>query len=358
MKCFVIMPFGDPQRDPRGCAEFDYIYTHCIKRSVESVTAGTGERIECHRADEEHRPGEVMAHVAEWLAEADLVIADLSSLRPNVFYELGIRHALRNGTIILARQFDDIPFDLRGMRAIRYDYDPISLETLKLALTEAICSAIASTHNPDNPVRRYLLERDSRQLAATPNLKSQEIVQAVAAELNATKEIIAEQLRELRALVTHTTETPSKADQPNRAAIARFEGAWLSLDDTRSKYFAKVVHGELRVVYQYGNRSGATSHFYNLQLVGGQLVGRFAWFENNIEGCVILHEKTINRLIGAWWYLGDIPTSLRSEISLMPPDLPGRNPLRLARVLPTPDPFPAWAVNYFESIASRTGKHL
>ncbi|MDK7536035.1 hypothetical protein OWP14_29035, partial [Bacillus paranthracis] len=51
---------------------------------------------------------------------SDLIVADLTDLNPNVFYELGIAHALRKNVILLTQQIDELPFDLRSYRVLSY----------------------------------------------------------------------------------------------------------------------------------------------------------------------------------------------------------------------------------------------
>ena len=56
------------------------------------------------------------------LVTADLVIADISIHNANVFYELGIRHALRDRRTFLIRcKADDPIFDLQTERYLEYD---------------------------------------------------------------------------------------------------------------------------------------------------------------------------------------------------------------------------------------------
>src|ERR1043166_10028507 len=92
--CFVAMPI---KRDgTEEYAHFMAIYDQGIK----PVVAKSGYQIV--RADEVQKTGAITRDVVQWLATADLVIVDLTDLNPNVFYELGVRHALRaNGTIMI-----------------------------------------------------------------------------------------------------------------------------------------------------------------------------------------------------------------------------------------------------------------
>ncbi|MGH7146465.1 MAG: hypothetical protein ACREIJ_00990 [Nitrospiraceae bacterium] len=101
LKAFVIMPF-----DP----EFSSIYEQLIKPALEEVG------YEVSRADSFLDQQNILKRIVRGIEEADLVIADLTALNPNVFYELGIVHALNVPTILLAQSMDEVPFDLRGYK--------------------------------------------------------------------------------------------------------------------------------------------------------------------------------------------------------------------------------------------------
>jgi hypothetical protein len=73
------------------------------------------------RADQIGKPGMITAQVIEHLANARVVIADLSFHNPNVFYEVALRHACRKPIVQLIRTIDPIPFDLDQFRTIRID---------------------------------------------------------------------------------------------------------------------------------------------------------------------------------------------------------------------------------------------
>ena len=56
------------------------------------------------------------------LVTADLVVADISILNPNVFYELGVRHGVaERGVFMIAAGWSRRPFDVAPDRTFRYD---------------------------------------------------------------------------------------------------------------------------------------------------------------------------------------------------------------------------------------------
>ena len=100
----VMMPFN---------AGFTPVY-ESMKAGVEAA----GMR--CLRADDIWERDHILDDVLSLIWRARVVIADLSGKNPNVFYEAGIAHTLGRDTILVAQSMDDIPFDLQGIRALKY----------------------------------------------------------------------------------------------------------------------------------------------------------------------------------------------------------------------------------------------
>jgi hypothetical protein len=340
------MPIGDPDKDLESAKRFEHIYTHWIKTAVEDLNlAPELGRIGCHRADKEVRPGDIIAQVIEALSEADIVIADLTGRNPNVFYELGVRHALRNNTLLIAQDLEDIPFDLRGQRAICYRYDPESLISLKRQLQASLSEMISATTQIDNPVRRFLYEREVAKLVAAPVPPGYDALRQLLNEMHVVRQDLAERVIEIRELVQHTTSTREPPAVLASEELSVFEGAWTSTEDG-GLYVVKRTGPELRGPYCFGSDRELTAHFFNVQIVGEQLLCRFKWFGQPIEGCVILRPVGEDRLVGGWWYIDRLPAKARTDLQRVHEKLPGMNPLHLVRV-PMPEPMPSWATDYF-----------
>lgn len=103
-KCFLIMPFA---------SELDFVH-----RVVSEVVESYG--IDCQRADEVFLSRPVMDDVKQLIAAADLVIVDFTGRNPNVYYEAGLADAWRKDWIVLAQSSEDMTFDVRHIRSIRY----------------------------------------------------------------------------------------------------------------------------------------------------------------------------------------------------------------------------------------------
>ncbi|MCB1759759.1 MAG: DUF4071 domain-containing protein [Gammaproteobacteria bacterium] len=115
--CFVIMPFG-LKPDPGGGPEidFDRIYRSAIAPGIEA--AG----LQPVRADEERVGGIIHKPMFERLLLCDYALVDLTTGNPNVFYEVGVRHAVRpSTTLAIFARGQQIPFDVNYVRALPYD---------------------------------------------------------------------------------------------------------------------------------------------------------------------------------------------------------------------------------------------
>ena len=92
MTAFIIRPFGI-----RRGIDFDEVEKQLIAPALQSIGAEGGATVEIMEA------GNIRIDMFQRLLVADLVIADISTNNPNVFYELGIRHALQEKRTFLLR---------------------------------------------------------------------------------------------------------------------------------------------------------------------------------------------------------------------------------------------------------------
>src|ERR1035437_7277247 len=105
-KAFVLMPFGD---------HYDSYYAAVYKPGLE--TAGCVVQ----RADDMFAPQPIIIDIQRAIAQADVILCELSGRNPNVFYELGLAHAIGKPVVLLCDNLSDVPFDLRHIRIITYD---------------------------------------------------------------------------------------------------------------------------------------------------------------------------------------------------------------------------------------------
>ncbi len=118
-KCFVIMPFGKKKDVDGTDVDFDDVYHKLIKNAVESIG------MTCERCDEIIDTGSIHFKMFHGIFEADVAVVDITSLNPNVFYELGIRHALNKCvTLVIRRNVPQSPpFNINGLNVVGYDLD-------------------------------------------------------------------------------------------------------------------------------------------------------------------------------------------------------------------------------------------
>ncbi len=150
--CFVIMPIKTEGSEEHS--HFKGLYDVILKPTVTSLG------FEVLRSDEVQRSGAITKDIILRLAEADLVIVDITDLNPNVFYEMGVRHSLRSqGTVMLVDELrtSDIPFDLSAYRVIKFKGELTGFERLRreiLGFVEAFLAGDADRR--DNPVHDAL----------------------------------------------------------------------------------------------------------------------------------------------------------------------------------------------------------
>lgn len=134
--CFVMMPFAAPLG-----GYYESVYKPAIEK------AG----LQPVRADADiFGAGKIMDQVWSGIQRAKVLVAELTSRNPNVFYELGLAHALRKPVVLVSSNEDDVPFDLQHIRVIYYDVaDPFWGQKLLSKVAENILSAI---ENPEEAI--------------------------------------------------------------------------------------------------------------------------------------------------------------------------------------------------------------
>lgn len=153
--CFVIMPFGT-KRDAAGTEiDFDRVYRDLIHEPVEAMGFTPV------RCDEIQHPGSIHQDMFKHIATDALAIVDITMLNPNVFYELGVRHALRPSiTILIKKSGVSIPFNIQGERVIEY---PNAKENYAEAISriKTFIEAGRNSLQPDSPI--FSILQDARK---------------------------------------------------------------------------------------------------------------------------------------------------------------------------------------------------
>ena len=138
--CFVLMPFGQKPNAKGVVVDFDAVYAELIRPSIEA--AG----LEAIRADEERLGGVIHKAMFERLILCRYALADLSLVNANVYYELGIRHAVRpHTTLTIFSEGVELPFDVRTNRGVPYQIDskgrPIEVDAAVAAISDMLRAA-------------------------------------------------------------------------------------------------------------------------------------------------------------------------------------------------------------------------
>ncbi len=135
------MPFGKKSDAAGAVVDFDAVYKNLIAPAI--AAAG----MEPLRADEEMTGGVIHKPMFERLILCEYAVADLTTANANVFYELGLRHAVRPWSTVLlfSKGGSQLPFDVAPLRAMPYqlgpDGTPADVDATKGALTERLAEA-------------------------------------------------------------------------------------------------------------------------------------------------------------------------------------------------------------------------
>jgi predicted RNA-binding Zn ribbon-like protein len=237
-KCFVVSAFGETVDDQR---RYKQVLRHLIRKVL-------GSRFEVVRADEIDDEGLITHQIIEHLLEDDLVVADLTDLNPNVFYEVAVRHAVQKPIVHLITVGQEIPFDIANMRAVSYALDdPDLLQDAQEELArkvEAIEEADwVAAPNPISAARKVSLLQESEQ----PDIRAAGDVLAALGELR----------DEVRTLTKRASTAEPRTKTPMRERVMRYlvhEGEAVAIPDIAEQIGVPMaaVAGALSVLRQEG----------------------------------------------------------------------------------------------------------
>lgn len=157
-RLFIAMPFDVKEGaldhnkpTERTKIDFNAVWQKMIKPAIPKSFLS-------RRANELRKPGIIDKQYIEWLVHADVVLADLTFGNANVYYELGMRHALaKRGTVLIAQHGSKPPFDVRNQYIVHYDHsNAATLLDFHAELKAAITNA--AEHDSDSPVHVYVPE--------------------------------------------------------------------------------------------------------------------------------------------------------------------------------------------------------
>lgn len=145
--CFVVGPIGNDDSEDRIHADW------LLEEIILPVFSEHFSAYRVERADKISSPGRIDTQIITALLTADLVIADLTTLNPNAFYEIGIRHAIQKPVIHMHLDGQPIPFDISSFRSIMFSRKrPRDVRAARESLLEFAQTVTEEGYEVDNPV--------------------------------------------------------------------------------------------------------------------------------------------------------------------------------------------------------------
>ena len=131
-----------------------------------------------YRADDIASQQSILRDIVTAIATAAVVVADLTDSNPNVYYELGLAHALQKPVVLITQDLGGVPFDLRSYRVIEYDTRFDRFEDAKRRLTELARQIAEGEVTFGNPVSDFRADTASVQVnigqATAPSVEDDE----------------------------------------------------------------------------------------------------------------------------------------------------------------------------------------
>lgn len=137
---FILMPFSEPLNE---------VYEFLIKGAL------TEAGYKVSRADDIKSQSNILEDIITGIMKSSLIVADLTDSNANVYYELGIAHALQKKVVLITQEIEELPFDLRSYRVIPYSTHFSKMNEAKLTLKELAKEALDGFLPFGNPVKDY-----------------------------------------------------------------------------------------------------------------------------------------------------------------------------------------------------------
>jgi len=165
--CFVILPRKENASSNEEYETIIEVYEDYVKPIVEE------NGLDCISINELIKPGHIVTEIAEKLEKSFLVIVEMTGQDPNVFYELGVRHALSNRTILICQNESDIPVDLFNYRTLTYRFTPSGAKKLGTKLQKIIEDILEAPDINDSPILKDLSGISKKEIAEEDEIKKE-----------------------------------------------------------------------------------------------------------------------------------------------------------------------------------------
>jgi hypothetical protein len=158
---FVLMPFTE---------ELEVIYADHIKKVAQKLN------LRCRRADDIFSNSVIIEDIWDFINRARLIIADLTNKNPNVFYEVGLAHVVGKPVVLITQSIDDIPFDLRHLRHIVYEYTPRGMQKFEETLQNTVEFILKQPQTSVEQFKQDLVADDFPNSAALSDYANQFVI--------------------------------------------------------------------------------------------------------------------------------------------------------------------------------------
>jgi O-acetyl-ADP-ribose deacetylase (regulator of RNase III) len=154
-RCFVIMPFGEKVDADGKTINFDEVYRQLFLEPAQSLG------FEVIRCDEIAMAGSIHKAMFTHIAVDDLALVDITTANPNVFYELGVRHALKPSiTVLIKHRGTKVPFNILGERVIEYPSESGGWAASRAEIRDFIANGLRK-NEIDSPI--FTILQDARK---------------------------------------------------------------------------------------------------------------------------------------------------------------------------------------------------
>jgi hypothetical protein len=218
-----------------------------IYRAIRAAAQAAGAS--ALRADSLAEPGLLVEQIYQHLESADVVVADISHMDPNVMYELGFAHGAQRPVIVISSDLPRVPFDIASVKVIRYGESLADLRSFELEMKRMIVDALV---DPDTYARRPTTRSDINRLFISYSHKDREILDRLLVHL---RPLEREEL--IDAWTDTRLEAGSDWKKEVRDALERARAAILlvSADFLASDF---IVKNELPPLLENAERKGTT----------------------------------------------------------------------------------------------------
>lgn len=152
-RCFVIMPFSETS-ETHTKEYWNNHFRKFLKPLIESCNNIDAFRSEPLRQD-------LLRQIVSDLVTSEIVVADLTDSNPNVYWELGVRLSFRHGTVTIANEGSDIPFDMATKGVLFYSSDLKKREDFSKQFKQATADCVSNPDRPDSFVLEAITGRGS-----------------------------------------------------------------------------------------------------------------------------------------------------------------------------------------------------